>query len=86
MTAVDEKKVLQKIELPKSDALTFIGKYDTERKQDLTVTNTTDVTIAFKLKITAPKLVRLQPGYGYVKPKDKFIIVVSFSVLFLLHF
>lgn len=83
MAAVDEKKVLQKVELPATDALTFIGKYDTERKQELAVNNQTDATIAYKLKITAPKLVKLQPGYGYVKPKEKGTIVVSFNCVFL---
>lgn len=74
---MSDKKILQQIQVPDSNFLTFHGKTDIKRETQLVITNPTDSVVAFKLKGTSPALIRMRPGYGYIKPKEKVSIMVS---------
>lgn len=79
----DERKLLQTVEFQPTDAIIYKyhGKLTAEYKEDLSIYNPTDSIVAFKLKGTSPKMIKICPGYGYLKPKGKVTIWVSVTKL-----
>lgn len=84
----DFKKILKTIKLAPEVVLTFnyYGKITAELKEELVIKNPTDCIVAFRLKSSTPKVIRLIPNCGYLKPNGRVTIWVRTDLLmFLLH-
>lgn len=46
-------------------------------KERITIHNPTDLHVAFKVKRTMPKTIKVSPGYGFLKPKEFIFVDVS---------
>lgn len=83
--AVDHNKILQKIVIPPRDCLTFSTKTEIVARHftsSINFSNPTEHVIVFKAKTTSPHLIKVNPAFGYMKPKGKAEITVRFCTLF----
>lgn len=82
----DFKKILKTIKLAPDVALTFnyYGKITMELKEELVINNPTERIVAFRLKSSTPRIIKLIPNCGYLKPNGRVTIWVSiFFCIFL---
>lgn len=74
------KEILAKVDIMPKDFIAFEGKIDDTRKQNLIMTNASSVDVGFKLKGTSPDVIKMKPGYGYLRPLDRVIITVVYFI------
>lgn len=77
--AIDERQILQNIQKPPRDILTYASKTEIGRRYMtvLNFSNPSNSIIAFKMKSTSPHIIKAQPIHGFMKPKDNAQITVS---------